>query len=99
MLRCFYPHPPERGQLSDAEVRLRTEVSPGATVSDSGPLNGPETYQMLVPSFAETPFRFMGRVINLGTLSERTLDLGMHATLDLGMQEGLADEIILLRLQ
>ena len=50
----------ERVQPSDAEVRLRPEVSPGASASDSGLLNGPETYQMRVPSFAETPFRFMG---------------------------------------
>ena len=79
----------ERAQPSDAEVRLRTEVSPGCTVSDSELLNGPETCQMRVPSFAETPFRFMGMTYDLGTLSERTLDLGMQEQLsdDLGRQE------------
>ena len=39
----------ERGQPSDAEERLRTEVSPGATVADSGLLNNCLMVQRHIP--------------------------------------------------
>ena len=55
----------------DAEERLRNQDMQDMP----GLINGPECYQLPVPDFAETPFRFMGMEIDLRNAQRVSLSL------------------------